>query len=214
MRTLGWLVLAFLSFAIAILAVAIYSLQPMGANLPDAMRLSFLSHKAVVYTHVFAAAIALLLGPTQLLPVLRKRFPRLHRICGRAYLGIGVLFGGLSGLYLAAHAYGGFVAKAGFACLAIAWLFTGLRAFQTIRLGRVAEHRQWVLRNFSLTFAAVMLRLYLPAAGIAGIPFDLSYPVIAWLCWVPNLLFVELVFNRGGRTAARMPQGDTLRVGT
>lgn len=196
MKTLGWLLMAILSAAIAALAVAIYSLQPMGANLPEAMRLSFLSHKAIVYTHIFASSTALLLGPMQLLPAMRRRFPRAHRICGRVYLAVGVLFGGLSGLYMAAFAYGGMTTKLGFACLAMLWLYTGLRAFQTIRQGRVNEHRQWVVRNFSLTFAAVMLRIYLPLSGIAGLPFDQAYPYIAWLCWIPNLLFVEWVFNR------------------
>ncbi|MFT3807986.1 DUF2306 domain-containing protein [Arenimonas sp.] len=215
MKTLGWLSIAFLSFAIAILAIAIYTLQPMGANLPEAMRLSFLSHKSIVYTHIFASATALLLGPLQLLPILRYHFPCIHRLAGRVYLGIGVLFGGLSGLYMAAHAYGGIVSKAGFTGLALMWLYTGLRAFLSIRQGRVAEHRQWVLRNFSLTFAAVMLRLYLPAAGLSGIPFDQSYPVIAWICWAPNLIFVELVFNRRRASSApRMPRRlDSERFG-
>ena len=49
-----------------------------------------------------------------------------------------------------------------------------------------------MIRSFALTFAAVTLRLYIPASQMAGIPFDTAYPVIAWLCWVPNLLVAEL----------------------
>jgi hypothetical protein len=47
-----------------------------------------------------------------------------------------------------------------------------------------------MVRNFALTFAAVTLRLYLPAWMIAGVAFDVAYPLIAWLCWVPNLAMV------------------------
>ena len=53
-----------------------------------------------------------------------------------------------------------------------------------------------MVRNFALTFAAVTLRLWLPASIVAGFPFELAYPVIAWLCWLPNLVAAELLFNR------------------
>jgi hypothetical protein len=53
-----------------------------------------------------------------------------------------------------------------------------------------------MVRNFALTFAAVTLRLWLPTAIIAGAPFELAYPVIAWLCWVPNLLLAELLLRQ------------------
>ena len=48
-----------------------------------------------------------------------------------------------------------------------------------------------MIRNFALTFAAVALRLYLPPVFIFGLPFATSYAIIAWLCWVPNLLVAE-----------------------
>ena len=82
---------------------------------------------------------------------------------------------------------GGVAARAGFAALAVCWLYTGLRAFLAIRTGAVIEHRRWMVRNFALTFAAVMLRLYLPLLMVAGIDFSTAYPVVAWACWVPNL---------------------------
>jgi uncharacterized membrane protein (DUF2068 family) len=106
---------------------------------------------------------------------------------------VGVLVGGLSGLYLAAGAFGGPAARLGFATLALAWLFTGWKAYSAIRAGDVASHRAWMLRNFALTFAAVTLRIYLPVSMLAGIPFEVAYPAIAWLCWVPNLMAVLLL---------------------
>jgi hypothetical protein len=111
-------------------------------------------------------------------------------------LGVGVLFGGSSGLFMAFHAFGGIVARLGFALLALAWLYTGIRAYVAIRAGDPSTHRRWMVRNFALTFAAVTLRLYLPASIASGIAFETAYPVIAWLCWVPNLVVAELVFNR------------------
>ena len=115
----------------------------------------------------------------------------MHRLSGRLYLGAGVGLGGLAAIYMSTFAYGGMVAKLGFATLAIAWLYTGLRAYRAIRSGDVAAHRRWIVRNFALTLAAVTLRILLPVSGMSGIPFALAYPAIAWLCWIPNLLLAE-----------------------
>lgn len=51
-----------------------------------------------------------------------------------------------------------------------------------------------MVRNFSLAFVAVMLRLYIPVSIIAGADFAVTYAVIAWLCWVPNMMFAEWLF--------------------
>lgn len=208
MRLLGTLVLGILSAGVAIYAAAVYSLLPLGAGLPPEMKLNFIANKAVIYTHIFASAVALILGPFQLSTSLRRRFTSLHRLSGRVYLVVGVLLGGLSALYMSAFAFGGLIARLGFACLALFWLYTGLKAFLAIRQGLVAEHRKWMVRNFSLTFAAVTLRIYIPLSIAAGAPFEAAYPVIAWLCWVPNIL-VSMVFNRASTLFEPKPLGGS-----
>ena len=196
MRLFGTICLYFFALGVAGYAVFAYGFMPLGSLVHPDMKLNFLAHQAGIYTHVFAAVVALALGPFQFSGWIRRNHPRVHRWIGRTYLSVGVGLGGLFGLYMSTFAYGGLIAKLGFACLAVAWLFTGLRAFQTIRKGAVQEHRKWVIRNFSLTLAAVTLRLYLPASMVAEIPFEISYPVIAWLAWVPNLLVAEWYVNR------------------
>ena len=42
------------------------------------------------------------------------------------------------------------------------------------------------------------LRLYLPLSGLLGLPFETRYRVIAWMCWVPNLLVAELLVRQPG----------------
>ena len=56
-----------------------------------------------------------------------------------------------------------------------------------------------MVRSFALTFAAVTLRLYLGVSGASGVPFAVAYPLIAWACWVPNLVVAELWLRRQGR---------------
>ncbi|MCI4429309.1 MAG: DUF2306 domain-containing protein [Burkholderiales bacterium] len=196
MRLAAFVTLAVLSLGVALYAVGAYGLLPLGTLVHPDMRAAFRAHPIGIYTHVFASVVALALGPFQFSSRLRASRIQLHRFSGRAYLGVGVLFGGLAGLYMSLHAFGGIASQLGFGCLALAWLFTGLRAFLAIRRHDVATHRRWMVRNFALTFAAVTLRLYLPASMAAGIAFELAYPVIAWLCWVPNVVVAEVLFNR------------------
>lgn len=112
--------------------------------------------------------------------------------------------GGLSGLYISQFAFGGPAARLGFAMLAVCWLYTGLRAFLAIRRRGVSEHRRWMVRNYSLSFAAVTLRVYIPLSVIAGIEFSTAYAVIAWLHWVPNLIVAEWRFNH---VPSMLPRG-------
>jgi uncharacterized membrane protein len=182
MRLTGHLTLSVLSFGVAGYALFVYGFLPLGIALHPDMRATFEAQRIGIYAHVFAALFALVLGPFQFSARLRAARPALHRWMGRLYLGIGVLVGGLAGLYMASFAFGGPVARLGFGLLALAWLYTGLRAYLAIRARQVMEHRRWMVRNFALTFAAVTLRLWLPASFVAGLPFDLAYPAIAWLC--------------------------------
>ena len=119
---------------------------------------------------------------------LRARRPQLHRWLGRLYLGVGVGVGGTAGFYLAFHAFGGPLARTGFALLALAWLYTGWQAWRAATARDFVRHRRWMVRNFSLSLAAVTLRIWLPAAMLAGFAMEEAYPLIAWLCCVPNLL--------------------------
>jgi uncharacterized membrane protein len=180
-----------LSFGVAAYVVVAYAFMPLGALVHPDMRAAFTTHAAGVYVHAFGATVALVLGPLQFSSRLRRRFPAAHRWCGRLYLAAGVLVGGLAGASLAWHAYGGAIARLGFATLAALWLFTGWRAYRAARAGSFAAHRAWMERNFALTFAAVTLRIYVPLSAALGIEFAVAYPVIAWLCWVPNLLLAQ-----------------------
>lgn len=202
MRSTGYATLILLSLGVVGYALVVYGFLPVGAMLHPDMRATYEAQRLGIYGHVFAAAVALTLGPFQFSTTLRARHPALHRWSGWVYLVVGVLVGGLAGLYMAAHAFGGTVARLGFACLALGWLYTGLRAYLAIRARDLAAHRRWMVRNFALTFAAVTLRLWLPASVASGVAFELAYPAIAWLCWVPNLLVAEGLSNRARATQA------------
>ena len=111
-----------------------------------------------------------------------------------------VLLSGCAGFGIAFAASGGLMGQLGFGTLSILWLFTTVQAFQAIRKRNISQHQNWMTRSYALCFAAVTLRLWLPIfLGAFGMSFDVAYPIIAWLCWVPNLAVAELIIGYRGR---------------
>jgi hypothetical protein len=185
-----------LSLGIAAYALFVYTMLPLGRALHPDMRHTFETYRWAIYTHIFASIVALALGPFQFSAKLRSTRMQLHRWLGRLYLAVGVGVGGIAGLFMSFHAFGGLGAKLGFLFLALGWLYTGFRAYVAIRAKGIASHKKWMIRNFSLTFAAVTLRIWLGISFALNIPMEISYPVIAWLCWVPNIVLAELILNK------------------
>jgi uncharacterized membrane protein len=154
--------------------------------------------------HLAGGLVAITTGALQVNSRIRNRYRNFHRRLGQVYV-TAVAVGGIAGLMLAPNSDGGLAAHFGFGFLAACWLFSTMNAFKHGHDGDIALHRAWMLRSYALTLAAVTLRLYLPAFAIAGYDFELSYPLIAWICWVPNLLVVEwlvLARQRGPAAAA------------
>ncbi len=149
-----------------------------------------------LYAHIFFAPMALAMVPFQLSQNLRQTRLGLHRWMGRAY-GVAILISGLGGLIIAPYAATGTVAAVGFFLLSVAWLITTGLAIWHAMNRRISDHRRWIIRSAALTFAAVTLRLQLPLGEVFW-GFETAYPFIAWLCWVPNLVFAEWYLRRQG----------------
>lgn len=152
--------------------------------------------QAAFYLHVTFGGVALLLGGFQFIEPLRNRFISLHRRFGKIYV-LSVFISAAAGLGIALFADAGPISKIGFALLAVAWFYTNYKAFSEIKKGNILEHRAWMIRCYSLTFAAVTLRFILPfELAVLGLDFPTAYRIVAWLCWVPNLLVAELLVYR------------------
>lgn len=177
--------------------VSAYAFTFLFLDLGDSseVKARFLEYALAGYSHVFGGGIALLLGPFVLSTKFRKRNLNLHRWMGRIYL-VGVLASGSAGLFLSTVTMGGPSARLGFGMLAVFWLTSGTMAYIRIRQKRKPLHKMWMYRNYALTLAAVSLRLGLPAMMANGFEFDTAYQVIAWMCWVPNLIIAEWWFLR------------------
>lgn len=167
----------------------------------------------VLYAHIITAVAALAIGPLQLFlkPVGMKRVKR-HRMLGYVYV-ISVTISGLVSVYLSLYATGGWMAGLGFLSLDVLWVATTwISVNKIIRDRHIRAHKEWMLRSYALTFAAVTLRIWLPIMlFVFNGSFVPAYQVVAWLCWIPNLLLIE-AFIRLGRK--RNSSNDSNRPAT
>jgi len=194
-KAIGWVFLLLMATMPVLVSLDYLTLDP--DNFPFTQQKAvYTAHMTMLITHIIASMLAILIGPFQYLPGMRKgRWLKVHRWLGRAYL-LSVLFGGLSGLYMAQFAHGGIITELGFGTLAVLWLYSGTRAYRHIRNKDLEAHRQWMIRNYALTFAGVMLRVWAPLSVGMGADFTTAYIIIGWACWVPNLIVAEWIIRR------------------
>ena len=205
-----WVLMTFFAIVIAIVAIAPYlSFNPETFNNATARFINESTIRLIgLYAHIFAGGLALIIGPFQFLTRLRDSKPTLHRWMGRIYL-ICILLGGLSAFIIAPGMISGLVGEVGLILLGILWLWTGWNAYRNIRAGNIEIHRDWMTRNYALTFAAVTLRAWLGILIGTQVPlletkyggdFDALfvevYRVVMWLSWVPNLIIAEMIIHR------------------
>jgi uncharacterized membrane protein len=213
-----WLLMTTLSVGIALVAFRFLIAGPevlypeassgAGPDTGDISRHFFVlleSHYLRFAAHFFFGPIALIIGPFQFVERWRRRSPVLHRRLGWVYV-VCVGVSGLAGFVLAFDSFGGLTTHFGFGLLAVTWLYCTGQAVRHAAGRRFRVHREWMIRSFALTFAAVMLRIYIPILAGLGVEFDEVYQTAAWMCWVPNLIVAEHLIRRG---AGRAVEGVT-----
>lgn len=183
----AWMVMTVLAMSVAAYALIVLVVPRFGAPLVADRRVSM---PIFLAAHLAGGCGALALGAWQFNARLRRRALNVHRWLGRAYV-VSVLVGGVGGFALSVKSEEGLITHVGFGLLAVLWITTTVMAYLRIRQADQMAHRRWVIRSYALTLAAVTLRLWLPLSLVAGIPSSDAYQVVAWLCWVPNLVIAE-----------------------
>ena len=194
----GWVIMTLLSL-MTIAFVARYLTFNPDTYFPE-QREVYMRREFVLGVHVVCGILALAIGPFQFVGAIRRRFVRVHRSLGAVYIASCTGLG-LSGLVLATTSYPSWVTSLGFGLLGLSMLLTTWTALRMVLAGRYGDHRRWMIRSFSLTLAAVSLRIMTPlygllsGAGLVSFSFATAYTWISWLCWVPNLL-IAVWFTR------------------
>lgn len=146
----------------------------------------------IFYIHVYSAIFTLFFGIVQFVKITNPQIRKLHRLFGKLYFYITVFFAAPSGIYIGFYANGELIAKTAFVILGILWWIFTVLAVIKIKQKNIVAHRNFMLHSYALAISALTLRawkvilvfLFHPA------PMDV-YQIIAWLGFVPNLIFVE-----------------------
>lgn len=145
------------------------------------------------YSHVLAAGIILVIGLFQVFSKYSLRSKNLHKLLGSIYAYGILFFAAPGGLIMSFFIDRGPWVLLSFLLQTALWFYTTAAAIYAIRHGQVMVHRQWMLRSYALTFAAVTLRLYtFIIHGSIDLSNPASYALIAWLSWTLNLIVIEI----------------------
>lgn len=194
MKKATWIIFAILSTLIG-LYPAIYFIIDKRFGLLGSKTEALLNdnlYNATFYTHIVIGGFALLIGWIQFSEKLRRTNMNLHRTIGKAYI-IAVLISGLNGLYIALFATGGMISMVGFFSSGVVWLTTTTLGYTAIRKLNIEKHKKFMIYSYAVCFSAVTLRIWLPMLVMATGDFITSYNIVAWLSWVPNVLFAYIL---------------------
>ncbi len=158
-------------------AVGFLALIGIGASVSYFFRepanLGFLDFPTIVALHVVLGAFYLMFAPFQFVKRIRSRHLGYHRRMGRVLVAVGLVVG-VTALFI-----GLVIPFSGWAERVVIGLFGGLFLFALvkgvvhIRAGRVAPHREWMIRAFAIGLSIATMRLiFVPALVIVADPTD------------------------------------------
>jgi uncharacterized membrane protein len=124
----------------------------------------FLHFPILVALHVALGGVYLALAPFQFVRRIRSRHLNYHRWAGRMLVSFGLVIG-LSALFMAlVIPKGGWSERVVIGLFGSLFLFALIKGFLYIRAGRVALHREWMIRAFAVGLAIATARLiFFPA---------------------------------------------------
>jgi hypothetical protein len=158
---------------------------------------------AGLFFHVIPAALLSVGGIIQLLPIVRRKYPALHRWNGRMFLSLG-LMGAMSGLYLTwiRGARLSDVGSLGITLNGILIVVAVFYAWRYARAKQFSKHMRWAIHAFILVNGVWFFRLYLMAwyvgnQGPNGNTANIDGPMdifLSYACYGIPMLIAECVF--------------------
>lgn len=210
MKKASWITIGILSTLIGLYPI-IYFLFDRRFGLLSSKSVELLNDNLwniAFYGHITLGGLALLIGWLQFSNKLRIKKAKLHRTIGKIYV-ISVFISGICGLFIALYATGGIISILGFFSLGLIWLTTTILGFKAIKNGNIELHEKFMIFSYAACFAAVTLRVWLPLLTIAMGEFNSAYRIVAWLCWVPNIIVAYLIVSNK-RTQSKRSVANTV----
>jgi uncharacterized membrane protein len=171
-------------------------LDKTGPN--HAAYLGLIRDRYLFIPHAIGGILAIFIGPIQFSSRLRSKHLQLHRYLGRTY-AYSVFIAAILAVVISWHR----PLIVGTTVQSTAWFLSTLFAVLTARNRYVAQHRQWMIRSYAVTFTFVTLRIlnFWPAyANMSDPTFNLLDIIVTFLSVsIPTIAFNwrELTTKRG-----------------
>jgi uncharacterized membrane protein len=149
----------------------------------------FQYHPALTLFHIIPGALLIVMMPLQFVPRLR---PGWHRWSGRILLALGCIVATTALLMTYTMAIGGANEIAVITLFVTLFLVFLALGFRNIRRGRIARHREWMIRAFAVALGIATTRPIVGAFFAAGRLAPREFFGIAfWLGFTITLLGAE-----------------------
>lgn len=151
------------------------------------------------YIHVFSSPVVIIGGLLQFNRWIMSQYSSVHRKIGYTYIITVLLVSGPSAFIMSLYATGGYIAQVSFVTLSILWMLFTIQALRVAKKGNYESHVKWMIRSYALTLSAVTLRFYAYLFDYFNV--DISpretYILLAYMSWIPNLIFSEFLIRKG-----------------
>ena len=177
----------------------ILSAPPPTTSQSAALDAGFAPHQVLTMIHIVPGLLFVTLGPLQFVPKLRARRPRLHRWMGRVVLASGIVIGATALVMSPQMSIGGANETAATMIFATLFLFALGRAFASIRRGKVAVHREWMIRAFAIGLAVSFVRpivgVFFATSRITHLTPHEFFGIAFWLGFTIQSIAAEIWIN-------------------
>lgn len=151
----------------------------------------FLDYPTIVAVHVVLGGAYLLFAPFQFVKRIRSRHLGYHRRMGRVLVALGLVVGATALFIGLVIPFSGWAESVLIALFGSLFLFALVKGFVHIRAGRVARHREWMIRAFAIALAIATQRLiFIPSLFVAGVadPTDGRIVTLSLAAWSAALV--------------------------
>jgi uncharacterized membrane protein len=147
----------------------------------------------LTFLHILPGTLFIVLGALQFLKPLRNRFIHIHRWMGRTYLLLGLIVG-ISAIVMGfVVRFGGITETTAVTLFGIFFLFSLGKAYLHIRRKEFAQHREWMIRAYSIGIAVATMR---PVIGLffafTNIPFHEFFGITFWIAFILHTMVAEM----------------------
>ena len=154
--------------------------------------------------HAIPGILFLLVGLCQFVRRIRTSWMRLHRWLGRLYLLCGVLLALAALAIVLKFPFAGWQEVVPTVVFASLFLWSLAKAYYHVRVGEIAQHREWMIRSFTIGVGIGAIRIIFDLLMASTTRSAQANVVLSfWLGWCLHLVIAE-AWIRWTRSASRV----------